>query len=149
MWIVQVGLVLWLLWWMLPAASPFNHYWDGDSSTLIFDCDRNTELAAAFAMSMIWLTTFVIVGVSVWLKFWRRFQMLWGINALSLFLSRWIESFVERAYGDKTLSSVGFRSSTATYVICNLITPAYLSLMSLVRFYELLVYGQALPQSCP
>lgn len=104
-----MALVLWLLWWMLLAASPFNHYWDGDSSTLVFDCDRDTELAAALAMIMIWLTTFVIVGVSVWLKFWRQFQMRWGINALSLFLS----------------------------------------LASLVRFYELLVYSQELPQSCP
>ena len=41
-------------------------------------------------------------------------------------LSRWVESFVERAYGKKNLASVGFRSSTATYIICNLITPAYL-----------------------
>ena len=48
------------------------------------------------------------------------------MDALLIAVSRWVESFVERAYGDKTLSSVGFRSSTATYIICNLITPAYL-----------------------
>ncbi|MEM9816337.1 MAG: hypothetical protein AAF827_08040 [Cyanobacteria bacterium P01_D01_bin.6] len=47
-------------------------------------------------------------------------------NELYLVVSRWVESSVERAYGDKTFASVGFRSSTATYIICNLITPAYL-----------------------
>ena len=48
------------------------------------------------------------------------------------YLSRSVESFVERAHGDKTLASVGFRSSTATYIICNLITPAYLSISALL-----------------
>ena len=59
------------------------------------------------------------------LSFFPNFQLL---------VSRWVESFVERAYGDKTLASVGFCSSTATYIICNLITPAYLRCLNLCPF---------------
>ncbi|MEM9121158.1 MAG: hypothetical protein AAGD09_25265 [Cyanobacteria bacterium P01_F01_bin.56] len=37
------------------------------------------------------------------------------VNFRPTTLSRWVESFEERAYGDEILASVGFRSSTATY----------------------------------
>ena len=53
--------------------------------------------------------------------------MSWHRYYFQPVVSRWVESFVEQAYGSETLASVGFRSSTATYIICNLITPAYLN----------------------
>ena len=43
-------------------------------------------------------------------------------------LIRWVKFYLERAYGDETLASFGFRSSNVTYIICYLITPADLSL---------------------
>ena len=80
--LIRIVLLLWLLWWWFVANTPFNEYED-----LILDCDTDGELVAALGMWIIWLTTALILGTSICLKFWHRAKALWGINIVAVLIS--------------------------------------------------------------
>lgn len=74
--------MLWLLWWWFVANTPFNEYQGS-----ILDCDTTGELVAALGMWIIWLTTALVLGVSIRLKFWHRAKALWGIHIVAALIS--------------------------------------------------------------
>ncbi|MBN3924275.1 hypothetical protein [Nostoc sp. NMS4] len=84
--VLQGVFLLWLIWWgVLALLLPFNEY-EG-SSIPIPDCDTDVELVAWLSMWVIWLTTIIVVGVSIHLRFWQHLRTLWFINIIAIILS--------------------------------------------------------------
>ena len=84
--LLQGVFLLWLIWWgVLALLSPFNEY-EG-SSIPIPDCDTDGELGIWVSMWVIWLTTFIVIGVSISVKFWQHLKTLWFINIVAVVLS--------------------------------------------------------------
>ncbi|MEH2110359.1 hypothetical protein [Nostoc sp.] len=78
--------LLWLIWWgVLALLLPFNQY-EG-SSIPIPDCDTDGELGILLSMRVIWLTTIIVVGASIRLRFWQHLRTLWFINIITIILS--------------------------------------------------------------
>ena len=83
-WLFQGATTIWLLWlafWALVVR--FNRY--GDAS--IVDCDRNGEVAFVLLLILIWLTTLLIWGMNLAIKYWTKSKPFWFLGGLSIFLS--------------------------------------------------------------
>ncbi|PSB23884.1 hypothetical protein [Stenomitos frigidus] len=80
----QAITTIWLLYlsfygWLLE----FNKYRDPN----IIDCDKGAEFLFAVFLALIWLTTLIIWGVNLMLKYWDKTKPFWFSGGLSAALS--------------------------------------------------------------
>lgn len=84
--LIQIPLLLWLLWWASWALLIVPNQYEG-SSIFVPDCDTDGEALILLSMWIIWLTTALMMGFSICIRFWRRAKTLWGINTVAVLIS--------------------------------------------------------------
>jgi hypothetical protein len=84
LWLLQAAILIWLLGWGLWALLlSFNEYMDAS----ILDCDTDGDTIAWLSMWIIGLTTALVLGASIRIKFWYRVKALWFINMVAVIFS--------------------------------------------------------------
>lgn len=74
-WLLFLSFYVWLL--------EFNEYRD----LSIIDCDKDAEVVFVVFLVLIWLTTLIIWGINLVLKYQAKTKPLWFIGGLSAALS--------------------------------------------------------------
>lgn len=84
-WLFQSIILLWLLWWIVCVLFPFNEF--EDSEFFAMNCRSNSGFVALLSMWIIWLTTAIVLAISIRIKFWHRVKALYFINTVALLFS--------------------------------------------------------------
>lgn len=85
-WFFQGLILLWLLWWGIFAdLLPFNQY--EDSEFFAMNCRSDGGFVALLSIWIIWITTAIVLAISIRVKFWHRVKALYFINTVAISLS--------------------------------------------------------------